>query len=311
MFRLTISPGWGLPHPFLFGVIMLRSLVILAVCCILFVQLFQYIFPRHDYVINVYFGVPGSGKTTFAAWLTKWANHEAAPIRAARWFCNGPYITSCIRLLTVIQYQWYIFAHQRELIWRIGLGYRLSAWVWSVSMLPVRFSRWLLEDTQMFKRRIDVYSNVPITGSYVLDAKKDLGNCMIQNGKVIIDEAGVEFNNRNFKSFSKEAIYFFKYHRHYQLSLDVFSQSFEDMDITIRRLARSFFIVRKSLIPNFIVIRKIIRRVGIDQQTHQIMDQYDFGIPIVDSQWVYCPPLWQLFNTYSKKELPDKEWEQW
>ena len=134
---------------------------------------------------------------------------------------------------------------------------------------------------------------------------------MVQGGKLIIDEAGVEFNNRNFKSFPQEAIYFFKYHRHYQVSVDVFSQSFEDMDVTIRRLARSFFVVRKSLIPGCIVVKKIRRKVGIDEQTHQIIDAYSFGLPVLDSKWVWCPPLWRLFNTFSCKPLPVKRFSRW
>ena len=30
---------------------------------------------------------------------------------------------------------------------------------------------------------------------------------MIENAKVIIDEAGIEYNNRNYKSFPQEAIF--------------------------------------------------------------------------------------------------------
>ncbi len=43
----------------------------------------------------------------------------------------------------------------------------------------------------------------------------------------------MEFNNRDYKSFPKPAIKFFKYHRHYGVSVDVFSQSFEDMDVRV------------------------------------------------------------------------------
>ena len=60
---------------------------------------------------------------------------------------------------------------------------------------------------------------------------------MIAGGRVIIDEAGIEYNNREFKDFSKKSLYFYKYHRHYQLAVDVFSQGFDDMDKKIRTLA--------------------------------------------------------------------------
>lgn len=217
--------------------------------------------PKVPHVLNVYFGVPGSGKTTFAAYLTKQMMRQS-------------------RVIT--------WAQQH----------------------PGKFSEKLLA-SRFFKRSIPVYSNVPLTGAYQLDAQKDIGRVMIDNGKVIIDEAGVEYNNRRTKEFPKEAIYWYKYHRHYECSVDVFSQSYEDMDITLRRLAQNYFVVKKSLLPFFIVCTKIRRKVGIDEMTHQIIDKYYFGLPVLGSKWVFSPPLWKLFNSYSRKELPPKQWEKW
>lgn len=229
----------------LYGLIFLRS----------------FLCPKHPHVLNVYFGVPGSGKTTFAAYLTKWALHENFVIKLCR-KCNNP------------------------------------------------VSRFILRSGYL-KRRIDVYSNVPITGAYQLNAKEDIGNYMIEDAKIIIDEAGIEYNNRNFKSFPQEAIYFYKYHRHYQTSVDVFSQSFEDMDVTLRRLAQNFYVVRKSLVPFCVVARRIRRKVGVDDQTKQIADLYSMGLPVLDTRRIFSPPLWKMFNSYSRKELPKKDWEVW
>lgn len=236
----------------------------LLLCCgAIYVALFlsSFLCPKHPHVLNVYFGVPGSGKTTFAAYLTKWALHENIIIRLCRRFDN-----------------------------------------------PV--SRLILK-SKYLKRRIDVYSNVPITGAYQLDAKKDIGFYHIENAKIIIDEAGIEYNNRNFKTFPPESIYFYKYHRHYQTSVDVFSQSYEDMDITLRRLAQNFYVVRKSLVPFCVVARRIRRKVGVDENTKQIADLYAMGLPILDTKRIFSPPLWKLFNSYSRKELEHKEWVVW
>lgn len=221
----------------------------------------SFLCPKHPHVLNVYFGVPGSGKTTFAAHLTKWALHENVVIRLCRRFNN-----------------------------------------------PI--SRLILK-SKYLKRKIPVYSNVPITGAYQLDPKEDIGTYLIENAKIIIDEAGIEYNNRNFKSFPPQAIYFYKYHRHYQTSVDVFSQSYEDMDITLRRLAQNFYVVRKSLVPFCVVARRIRRKVGVDEQTKQISDLYSMGLPILDTKRIFSPPLWKLFNSYSRKELPQKEWPVW
>jgi len=73
---------------------------------------------------------------------------------------------------------------------------------------PGRISSWILK-SKYWKRRLPVYSNVPITGAYKLDPQHDIGKYMIVNGKVIIDEAGIEYNNRSFKTFPPEAIYWY------------------------------------------------------------------------------------------------------
>ena len=233
--------------------------IILGIYALFFIR--SFLCPKHPHVLNVYFGVPGSGKTTFAAHLVKWAISENPIIRWCRKHDN-----------------------------------------------PV--SRLILKSPYL-KRRIDVYSNVPITGAYQLNAKKDIGNFMIEDAKIIIDEAGIEYNNRNFKTFPQEAIYFYKYHRHYRTSVDVFSQSFEDMDVTLRRLAQNFYVVRKSLVPFCVVVRRIRRKIGVDEQTKQIADLYSMGLPVLDTRRIFSPPLWRMFNSYSRKELPQKDWKVW
>lgn len=237
------------------------ALLILAALVYLPFFLLPFLCPKHPHVLNVYFGVPGSGKTTFAAYLTKWTLHENFIIRLCRKHPN-----------------------------------RLTA---------------LLLDSRYLKRRIDVFSNVPITGAYQLNAKEDIGHFMIEDAKIIIDEAGIEYNNRNYKTFSQEAIYFYKYHRHYKTSVDIFSQSYEDMDVTLRRLAQNFYVVRRSLVPFCVVARRIRRKVGVDEHTKQIMDLYAMGVPIIDTRRIFAPSLWKLFNSYSRKELPKKNWPVW
>lgn len=229
---------------------------------ILIIILFRWLRPpTPPNVLNVYFGVPGSGKTTFAAWLTKRSMKQS-----------------------------------RVISWAETHPGKLSAWVLA---------------SGLWKRRLPVFSNVPITGAYALDPQKDIGIHMVEQGKVIIDEAGIEYNNRAYKSFPPDTIYWYKYHRHYQCSVDIFSQSYEDMDITLRRLAQNYFVVKKSLLPFCVVCKRIRRKVGIDDNTHQIIDKYYFGLPILDSRWVFSPPLWKLFNSFSRKELPEKEWAVW
>lgn len=215
---------------------------------------------KHREQVNVYFGIPGSGKTTYAAYLSKQAMHET-------------------------------------------LAYKI--WIkWPTNF----FVRLLFRNCRV---PLTVFSNVPIIGTYQLDPKSDLGVYEVSNGKIIIDEASIEYNNRNFKSLPHETIRFFKLHRHYHTSIDVFSQSFDDMDITLRRLAHSYFLVKKSLFPYFIKVKKIYRKVGIDENTHQIADLFNFGLPFLDDQYIFMPTLWKMFDSYDAPELPHKDFPKW
>jgi hypothetical protein len=128
------------------------------------------------------------------------------------------------------------------------------------------------------------------------------------DGRVIIDEAGIEYNNRAFKEFSDKSLYFFKYHRHYRLAIDLFSQGL-DCDKKIRDLAQRLYVVKKSLIPFFVYRRRIAKKVGINELTKEIIDEYYF-VPL-SRKYIFSPPLWHMFNTLSRKRFPTKVWQKW
>ena len=154
------------------------------------------------------------------------------------------------------------------------------------------------------------FSNVPITGALEFSPHEDLGKFMIRDCDIIIDEAGLEYNNRNFKTFSQDETYFFKYHRHYKTNIYVFSQSYNDMDKKIRDLATELFVVKKSFIPKFIVCRRIKKRIGVNDMTKDIVDEYYFSnwfLSLLFDKRIFAPLYYNRFNTYSCKKLPIKE----
>lgn len=105
---------------------------------------------------------------------------------------------------------------------------------------------------------------------------------------IAIDEAGIEYNNRKFKTLDQNTIKWFKLHRHYRCDLSVWSQSWDDMDITIRRLADRLYYVRK--IGPFTMVRRVYKRVTVDKQTEQIID----GYRMVNILWLLLKPLYYL-----------------
>lgn len=186
----------------------------------------------HPSTLSIYYGAPGSGKTTFAAWLAS--------------------------------------VYQRS--------------------------------------GIPVYSNVPILGCLNIE-RSDLGRYSVIDGLVIIDEAGLEFNNRNTASFSKSSgeqnlLEWFKKHRHENCEVVVFSQGFDDMDKKIRTLATNLYLIRKSLIPGCIVRKTIRKRPGIDEYTHKPDDLYD--IVRFSGKRIWSRSVWHTFDSFDRMDLPVK-----
>lgn len=103
-----------------------------------------------------------------------------------------------------------------------------------------------------------------------------------------IDEAGIEYNNRKYKTLPMETIKWFKLHRHYRCDVDIWSQSWEDMDVTLRRLADRLYYIRR--IGPFTMIRRVYKRVTIDQESEQIVD----GYKMVHMAYLLLKPLYNL-----------------
>lgn len=102
---------------------------------------------------------------------------------------------------------------------------------------------------------------------------KTLGEWTPPKGSYLsVDEAGIEYNNRKFKTMSQSVIEWYKLHRHYCVDVDIFSQSWDDMDITLRRLADQLWYLRR--IGPFTLSRRVYKRVTINQETEQIIDGY-------------------------------------
>jgi hypothetical protein len=166
-----------------------------------------------------------------------------------------------------------------------------------------------LHARKALKRGETVYSNVPIIGTRQYIPYKDFGVHMMEDCLILLDEASLEFNNRDYGKFPKTAREFFKLHRHYGATVEVYSQSYEDMDITIRRLATKFVLVKKSLIPFFITTRTATAIIDIKEEDSQFLCGYRWK-PF-SRRWHYMPIAWPMFDSYDAPVLKNKDWKIW
>lgn len=147
---------------------------------------------------------------------------------------------------------------------------------------------------------------------------RSLGNWSLpEKSLVAIDEASCEWNNRSFKTFPPELIEYLKKHRHFKVDIDLYSQSWDDVDITARRLVEELWYIRKIGL-GLSIARRIWKTVDIEKRDKeakigQIVDGYKkasiFNIFIKSKRqrtWkLYFRPHWYgFFNSWEKIKLP-------
>lgn len=140
-----------------------------------------------------------------------------------------------------------------------------------------------------------ICSNALISGvTYIPDVRALLKKSAFANTLILIDEGSIVYNNRKMNLTDAE-IQYFKLIRHYKSDLIVLSQSYDDIDVTLRRLYTQIFILRR--LPIFTLVQPIKKRVGIDETTKQIIDEYRFTIFF--SWRVFCRPIYfKYFNSW-------------
>lgn len=153
-----------------------------------------------------------------------------------------------------------------------------------------------------------VYSNVYIKGTNKLNIR-DLGNFQIENALVIIDEAGHEFNARDFKKFTNELYRFFTIHRHYALDIVLAVQFWDRLDIVIRELTQRIVVVKPTIFkPWFIHIKDIGVKIDVNDEG-VIVEKYNW-IPLTDKYYLKRP-LWKYFDSFYLDSLAHKEFDIW
>lgn len=160
--------------------------------------------------------------------------------------------------------------------------------------------------TWIKKHGTPVYCTIPIPGTRLFDPH-DIGSGWFEPGSlVLVDEVGMCFNNRDFKTFSRDARDWFKLQRHNEVTMYLFSQSF-DVDIQIRNLTDYMYYAR--CIAGVLTVHRQIKRgmtiVNPDGQSEaRIADTLEFtplilqvfGSKCLRFAWV---PHWiKYFDSY-------------
>lgn len=128
---------------------------------------------------------------------------------------------------------------------------------------------------------------------------------------VFIDEVGMIWDNRDYKSFRNDVRDYFKLQRHYRNKVYLFSQTF-DVDVKLRNLTDYMFMV-KNYGNVFSVAHRISRKLVVVEPTGEsegrIADGYELqpliwqilGMRI--AYFTYVPRWTKYFDSFEKSDL--------
>lgn len=167
----------------------------------------------------------------------------------------------------------------------------------------------------------DVYKNVygnvhmNVNGYTYIDndciGKYDLSDCMI-----LIDEATLFADSRDYKNFSKERLSYFLEHRHYNADIYLFTQQWDGVDRKIRVITDRVYYVYKGAIlgrwfttyyriPYGIIIPDPKKDKSSEKLGEIVQGYCKPNILIrLFSPKLYRPKYYQFFDSWERKQLP-------
>lgn len=97
------------------------------------------------------------------------------------------------------------------------------------------------------KRYENIYSNIHLNIDGVTFIDNDcIGKYLLRDCLILIDEATLFADSRDFKSFGKDRIEYFNLHRHYNADIIIFNQMWDGVDRKIRCITDRVYYVFKT-----------------------------------------------------------------
>lgn len=162
------------------------------------------------------------------------------------------------------------------------------------------------------KKGWNVYCDRELPGAAVFKTQ-DFGKYQFPpNSLILVDEVGLVWDNRNFKSFPEHVKVYFKYQRQYRHVVYLFSQSF-DIDKKIRDLTDHLYIVQ-NFFNCFSVARRVTKTITVvhadrsAQGESKIVDDYHIDSLLFaffgSVRVTYIPKYAKYFKSYDPPSLP-------
>lgn len=162
-----------------------------------------------------------------------------------------------------------------------------------------------------------IYGNIALTGipNYTKIEASDLGQYMLEDCLILIDEGTLQFDNRDYKNFAKNFSEFFLLHRHYRADVAIFTQQWDGLDKRIRVVCDRVYYLHKGFLTGWYktIVWRIPFGILIPDKHADNGDKYGEIV-----QGYYKPPLlsrlftpnlkrrkyYPYFDSWERKQLP-------
>lgn len=157
------------------------------------------------------------------------------------------------------------------------------------------------------KRGFVIYTNMPdclYPQARIIDLKL-LGDFIPPPKSFIaLDEVGMEYDNRKFKTFRDSTRDFYKLQRHYRVIVAMASQSW-DVDLKIKSLVDEFYLV--SSFGPFSVARRIVKKIGLleagQNQESRPVENLKFA-SLFSWHFTWLPKWSRFFDSFDAPQKP-------
>lgn len=168
------------------------------------------------------------------------------------------------------------------------------------------------------KRYKNVYCNVHLANTdYTFIDNSYIGKYHLVDGAIIIDEGTLFADNRDYKNFSQNLTKFFMLHRHYNVDIYIFAQTYNGVDKKIRTLCNNVYYMYKPFLTGLWLTKYYRIPYGIvipdsrrnKEKTGNTLGEIEEGyckpplIMRVFAKRLYRPKYYKYFDSWESPEL--------
>lgn len=125
---------------------------------------------------------------------------------------------------------------------------------------------------------------------------------------MLIDELGIDYDNRNFKgAFKESTLTWLREHRHHKCAIIWASQTYDDVDKKWRNVTEQVILVKRAMLRNFISYKRIFKKIDLDNQVTDKKGKpkggniCEYFIYETFPHWLFMRKWIRHFNSYDTK----------